>query len=496
MSDVCLILEGTYPYVTGGVSSCVYQLIKNTPQIKYSILYIGASEIEGRDYKYPIPDNVSLIREVFLFDYNIQGRIFKLGNEFPSQLLTQFHREINSFDFSSLTKIFDYFFKDSEDFDKILKIFQSQETWDYLVKSYNYRFSDQSQVSFIDYFYTWRFTHYPVMRALSQELPRAKLYHSLSTGYAGAMGVAAKLRYNRPFILTEHGIYSHEREIEILQAEWIYNTDKEIKAMRHLSFFKEWWIHMFHFLSRMAYHFSDSITTLNFGNRAKQVQFGASFEKIKIIPNGIKISDFEQIQFIPKNQREKYTIGLIGRVVPIKDIKTFLKAISIVVRNFRNIEVLIVGPWDEDEAYYQECLRLMNLLELENVVHFTGKMDVKKVYNKLDLLVLSSISEGQPMVILEAFACKIPVVATDVGSCRELINGSDVDDRQLGEAGRVVPFGMPEKLANAILELLKDDELRLKMGQIARERVEKFYQEEINIARYYQLYGQYLGDQG
>lgn len=496
MSDVCLILEGTYPYVTGGVSSCVYQLIKNTPQVKYSIVYIGAQEMDGREYKYPIPENVSLIKEVFLFDYNIEGRIYRLGENFPHELVSKFHKNISDSNFSLFPQLFDQFFRNNENFEEFIKLFQSEETWNYLVESYNSRFKDQSSsVSFIDYFYTWRFTHYPVIRAFSEELPRAKIYHSLSTGYAGAMGVAASLRYGRPYILTEHGIYSHEREIEILQAEWIYNTDKDIKAISKLSFFKEWWINMFHFLSKLAYHFSSSITTLNQGNMAKQIKFGALADKIQIIPNGIRITDFDLIEKIPKSKREKYTLGLIGRVVPIKDIKTFLKAVSIIKNEIDNLEVLIVGPWDEDEEYYLECVRLQTLLELEDTVHFTGKMDVKKIYGKLDLLVLSSISEGQPMVILEAYACNLPVVATDVGSCRELIYGSGEEDKAIGATGDVVPFGMPDKLAFSIVRLLKDDQLRLDMGNRARIRVEKYYQEEMNIARYLELYSNYISDQ-
>ncbi|PIP95448.1 MAG: group 1 glycosyl transferase [Bdellovibrio sp. CG12_big_fil_rev_8_21_14_0_65_39_13] len=495
MSDVCLLLEGTFPYVTGGVSSCVYQLIKNTPQVKYCIVYIGASEMDGKEYKYPIPENVTLIKEVFLFDYDIEGNIHSMGDSFPKDLISDFHQKIRNWDLSQFEVLFNRFFKDTEKFNEILRLFQSKESWDFLVRTYEKRFTQADAVSFIDFFYTWRFTHYPVFKALSQELPRAKVYHSLSTGYAGLMGVAAKLRYNKPFILTEHGIYSHEREIEILQAEWIFNTDKEVKAVRELSFFKEWWIKIFHFLSRIAYYHSDQITTLYIGNKKKQIANGAREEKIALIANGINISDFDQVLIDRKTPSAHKTIALVGRVVPIKDIKTFIKAMAIVVRSYSDLDVLIIGPWEEDQDYYEECVKLINMFDLGEVVKFTGKVDVKKYYTYVDVMVLSSISEGQPMVILEAYACRIPVVATDVGSCRELVYGSSDEDKELGESGIVVPFGMPDQLAKAILKIISDEQIAIDMGNVGRKRVEQFYREDLTVGRYLQLYNNFIGDQ-
>lgn len=90
MSDVCLFLEGTYPYVTGGVSSCVYQLIRSTPHLNYSILYIGSVPEDAEEYKYPIPANVQLIKNVFLFDYEIKGNPVELGAKFDLDLLKKF----------------------------------------------------------------------------------------------------------------------------------------------------------------------------------------------------------------------------------------------------------------------------------------------------------------------------------------------------------------------------------------------------------------------
>ena len=68
MSDICLLLEGTYPYITGGVSSCVHQLIEETPHLSYSIVFIGPKKERDAEYKYNIPSNVRIIEELYLFE--------------------------------------------------------------------------------------------------------------------------------------------------------------------------------------------------------------------------------------------------------------------------------------------------------------------------------------------------------------------------------------------------------------------------------------------
>jgi len=489
MSDVCLILEGTYPYVTGGVSSCVYQLIKNTPFINYTILYIGASLDSEAQYRYPIPDNVKIIKEVYLFDYQLDDEIPTKSLNFNTALLYEFHKASRKQKGQLFTKVFNEIIRPRDPSFNSFDILKSREAWDYLSSYYKERFRDEEGPSFIDYFYTWRFTHYPLFKVLNIELPKAKLYHSLSTGYAGLLGAVAKGRSGSSFMLTEHGIYSHEREIEIYQSEWIFNAENDLQVKGNLSIFKDWWIKLFHFMGQVAYEQADLITTLYEGNRTKQVKYGADPNKIQIIANGIDYDLFSSIKRERSNDVNIH-IALVGRVVPIKDIKTFIKAIN-GLRNMlttKTFKVSIIGPYDEDPEYYEECKRLLTFLNLNEYISFTGKVDVKSHYGKIDLLVLSSISEGQPMVILEAFACGIPCVATDVGSCRELIYGMSAEDRELGKAGEVVPFGKPEELAQAIYSVVNNSEIYEQMGKTAKLRAKEYYREDITVKNYLKAY--------
>jgi len=494
MSDVCLILEGTYPYVTGGVSTCVYQLIKNTPFINYSIVYIGGSENHDAEYRYPIPENVKLIKEIQLFDYEVDDRITSKKIDIDTKLLYQFHKGTKSEKGALFKDVFENIIKPNDDSFDPFDILKSKEAWEYLSRFYKERFKGEDAPSFIDYFYTWRFTHYPLFKILTAEIPKAKLYHSLSTGYAGLLGAVAKVRGDCSFMLTEHGIYSHEREIEIYQAEWIFNAEKDLQAKGSLSIFKEWWVKLFHFMGSVAYENADLITTIYEGNKLKQIKYGANEDKIEVIPNGIDFNVFSNIQR-RKELDIDYHIALVGRVVPIKDIKTFIKSISGLKRKLgsKKLKVSILGPYDEDVEYYEECRKLVDFFTLHDVITFTGKVDVKEYYGKIDLLVLSSISEGQPMVILEGFAAGIPCVSTDVGSCRELVYGISEEDCLLGKAGEVIPFGKPDLMAESIYTILSDSKLLESMGIAARERAKRYYREDITVKKYLTAYNKLLG---
>jgi len=101
---------------------------------------------------------------------------------------------------------------------------------------------------------------------------------------------------------------------------------------------------------------------------------------------------------------------------------------------------------------------------------------------------LSSISEGQPLCLLEAFASGVPCVATDVGSCRVLIEGQGEQDRALGLAGRVVPFADHEALGQAALELLRDPEVWRACGEAAHARAHRYYAEQTMLEAYRGVY--------
>ena len=131
---------------------------------------------------------------------------------------------------------------------------------------------------------------------------------------------------------------------------------------------------------------------------------------------------------------------------------------------------------------------LVESLGLSHVVKFQGFGKPEEIFPAVGLSVLTSVSEGQPLVVLEGFAAGIPAVTTDVGSCRELIEGIDLEDRAMGEAGSVVPIADPAAFASAAVALLSDSAAWQKASEAAVRRVEAYYDEDDMIDRYQLVY--------
>ena len=104
----------------------------------------------------------------------------------------------------------------------------------------------------------------------------------------------------------------------------------------------------------------------------------------------------------------------------------------------------------------------------------------------MDLLLLSSISEGQPLAMLEGMAAGIPYVATNVGNCRAMLEGEDGDT--LGPAGLVVPVMNSEAMAEAVIRCIRDPKMGRGMGKAGRKRVEQSYSRKVMLERFRGLY--------
>ena len=148
----------------------------------------------------------------------------------------------------------------------------------------------------------------------------------------------------------------------------------------------------------------------------------------------------------------------------------------------------MMGPTDEEKNYFAECQQLVELLKLDDNIKFLGRVNVREYYPTLDLQILTSISEGQPLVILEGYCSGVPVVATNVGACSELIEGLTPEDKAFGPSGIVTRVGNPEDTAAAIIKILGDAGLRKQMAVAAVKRVQKFYDYRQMIADYQGIY--------
>jgi glycosyltransferase involved in cell wall biosynthesis len=460
---ICFVLEGSYPYVRGGVSSWVDTFIRNLPEHEFVLWTIGDTERKRGQYQYELPKNVSLVQENFL-DSALKMRIHDSRNiRFTpaergalKQLIT-----CKSADWPLLLGITE------EKVQNPVQLLMSEALLD-IIKE----FAHESYPSdgFLDLFWTIRSMFLPVFYLMQQPVPEATLYHSLSTGYGGLMGALAGLRRNRPFVLSEHGIYTREREEEILLSDWMAAD------------FRTLWISFFNLISKFCYSSASRVTSLFEDASNIQQEMGCPPDKCDIVANGIHVERFASVP--SKEPDDWIDIGAIVRIAAIKDIKTLIYAFSNLKHEMPNVRLHIIGPV-EDEDYYQECLALIKLYDVKDII-FTGVVDTAEYMRKLDFTTLTSISEGQPYAVIESMAAGRPVVATNVGSCRELIEGGAGDP--FGDAGICVPPMHQGELSRALAELCRRPRLRQRMGEAGRRRAAAFFDLDRTLAGYLSVY--------
>jgi len=240
------------------------------------------------------------------------------------------------------------------------------------------------------------------------------------------------------------------------------------------------WINIFNDLSTITYNYADLVVSLFEANRNIQISQGAKREKTMVIPNGIEI---ERYLHLKRHSKEEFSIGIVARVVPIKDIKTFIIMAKIVAESIPEVKFYIIGPTDEDEEYYKDCIKLVENFQIQDKVIFTGKADVREYYRFLDVVVLSSIREAQPLVILEAYAAGIPVVSTRVGNVPEML---DYDENLLADPKD------SEKLAQAVIYLYNNPQYLKKLTEQNKVKVTQFYNKNDLIATYDNLYKNHI----
>jgi glycosyltransferase involved in cell wall biosynthesis len=498
-ADICMLLEGTYPYVRGGVSSWVHQIISGLSEYTFSLVFIGGCRADYGELCYKLPDNVVHLEQHFL-DENYQGLRPRRMRLSDSKLVPvrRFHNQLAFINQAqdqtlgqqeierSVNSMIDLLEKRNG---LQLKHFLfGSSTWDYFREAY---MKCTHNASFIKYFWTLRSMHGPIFKLarVARDIPQARAYHAVSTGHAGLLGVFLVRKRGRPLMLSEHGIYTKERKIDLNQAEWLDQApsgaypdlDETSTILRGL------WVRFFERLGWLTYRSANPIISLYTGSRQRQLQDGAAPDRTRIIVNGIDISRFEKV-YEQRPQQIPPVIGLIGRVVSIKDIKTFIRTIGVVSKTLTNIEGWVVGSADEEPEYAEECKDLARSLGIANRVRFLGHRDVSEVLPHLGLLMLTSISEAQPLVVLEAFASGLPAVTTDVGACREQIEGRTDEDRALGKAGRVAPIADVNTLSRAAAELLTNPVVWMACQKAGLERVRRYYTQTAMLESYRAVY--------
>jgi glycosyltransferase involved in cell wall biosynthesis len=268
-------------------------------------------------------------------------------------------------------------------------------------------------------------------------------------------------------------------------------------------------VHTFHSpstsSSRILEYFSPMVDALIFVSKATQEQY-QKHSKIKnknilIIPGGV-----DDVIFYPRNEtecallRQKYKdkIGVcetdklilfVGRVVEDKGVLPLVKSIAIAKEQIPNVKLIIVGPYNRSKAqieFYQRLKEVIVQLHLNESIFFAGVVSNEimiDLYALCDISVCPSIwQEPLGIVVLEAMASGKPVIATNAGGLPHLVTN--------GKTGYIVEANNHIELATKMIELLRNDELRIRMGDNARVYAEQFYSIKVMTDKYMQLYNQ------
>lgn len=216
---ICLVLEGCYPYVHGGVSTWMHGYIPAMPEHEFVLWVIGAHAADRGKFVYELPGNVVEVHEVFLDD------ALRLSGE-------QHEASFNDREREALRRLVSL---SNPDWDVLFDIFQRRRVHPLsLLQSRTFMdifrdvcLAEYPYTPFADAFHTMRSMLLPVLYLLGSEVPVADVYHAISTGYGGLLACLGSSVHHAPVLLTEHGIYTREREEEIIRADWVVPSFKD-----------------------------------------------------------------------------------------------------------------------------------------------------------------------------------------------------------------------------------------------------------------------------
>lgn len=207
--------------------------------------------------------------------------------------------------------------------------------------------------------------------------------------------------------------------------------------------------------------------------QSMMIKYYALSQKPELIYNPVDVKQFE----IPPKAHNTINLITAGRLSAQKNQKMLIDAFSLVAKTRSDVRLKILG----DGPLKEELRAQIITNSLENVVQLMGNVDnVADCFAESDIFVLSSDYEGLPLVVLEAMAAGLPIIATDVGGVRDIVtdNGILVESRNC------------DALDDAILKLINDEKLRIQMGVCSRKNVQQ-YDSKIIAEKYTQLYEKY-----
>ncbi|MEU4569848.1 GT4 family glycosyltransferase PelF [Micromonospora sp. NPDC023956] len=465
---IALVSEGTYPYAMGGVSIWCEQLIRGMPDYRWEVV---ALTVDGTEKPvFDRPENLDRVHSIPLWGGRPSGRRPQRGVLVPTgrpgagfiesyevflrALVTPLESTrsqagaVNRSTFLlALRGMFEYA-ADGGDLDAGLL---SNQALGMMLDAWRTLRVDETgpALTVADALEAaWLIAH--MLRPLSAPPVRADIVHSSMNGLAMLVGMTASWAHGTPLVLSEHGIYLRERYIS-----YLHDAAPHAVRVLVLSFFRS--------LAGAAYLISSALAPHSQYNRRWQLHNGGDPDRMWTMYNGVDPDDFPPAAGEP----DVPTISFMGRIDPLKDLHTLIRAFALVRAEIPTARLRIFGGTPAaNKVYHASCEALIDELGLTGHAVLEGRVgNAVEAYHAGNLVALTSISEGFPYTVVEAMACGRPTVCTNVGGVAEAV----------GDTGFVVAPRDVAAVADACVRLLRDRELRLRLGAVARTRVlEKF----------------------
>lgn len=479
MLSVLMTTEGTYPYSAGGVSTWCDALLRNTPDVRWTLLPLMMNP--HIEQKFDPPENVRKILSVPLWGIEEPAEFIA---DIPfAQLFDRKRRTTTSAIESEFVPLLRDLLgvicgdpSDSPTLGRVLagledyfrvydynETFKSRPAWNAFktaVETHYRGARDHHLPSVFDLTECLRWL-YHFLIVLNVRVPKTSLTHATAAAFCAIPCITAKVRHGTPMILTEHGVY--------LREQYLF-----LSRFRRLFFCKQFLLNLITAVTRASYHFADVVAPVCHYNTRWEVAHGTPRQKIRVIYNGV---DPDRFRAVPKLQGDLHVVAT-ARIDPLKDIETLLRVAARLRSTHPRVKFTVHGAV-ADEAYYRRCLALRRHLGVESTVSLGAETsDVVGAYRDADVVLLTSISEAFPYSVIEAMACEKAVVASDVGGVGEALEG----------CGVLVKPREDERFAAEVARLLDDPALRLRLGEKARARVLEEFTLDHSVANYLELY--------
>ena len=474
---VALVSEGTYPYAMGGVSVWCDQLIRGLPDYRWEFVALTVDKTEQSVWS--APDNLDLVTNIPLWGRRPSSRGLRSrpGAAFQSAYEMFLECLVKPLDSGvqgegvarsrfllALSGLHEY--AQSASLPSALISNQAltamMDAWCGIRADEANPFGGSGGLTLAHATEAALLIEH-MLRPLSAPPVRADVIHSSMNGLSMLVAMSAKWSYGTPVLLSEHGIYLRERYISYLRED----APHAVKVLL-LSFFRS--------LAGAAYLISDALAPHSSYNRRWQLRNGADPARMWTMYNGVSPEDFPTATEEPAEP----TIVFMGRIDPLKDLHTLIKAFARVRDRVPNARLRIYGGTPAiNRAYHESCVQLVEELGLVDTATFEGRVDSPvDAYHAGSIVALTSISEGFPYTVVEAMACGRTVVCTNVGGVAEAV----------ADAGIVVPPRDVAGIADACVRLLTDDDLRHRLAGLAHGRVLQQFTLAQSLKAYQDLY--------